>query len=154
LTGDLVREHDVKTMKDFSYCDEDRTFTLDVKNGEYRVLIFIGDRGNVSRDLISVSAEGEMKIDNMITTAGDPGNEVQPFEFNVTVNDGKLDLLFQDGGGKDPYWMVNALFGYWWSATENDAEYAWNRYIFYGYANVYRYSRRKEVGFSIRCVKN
>lgn len=48
----------------------------------------------------------------------------------------------------------NVLFCYWWSATENDAEYAWNRYIFYGYANVYRYSRHKEVGFSIRCVKN
>ncbi|MBE0655303.1 MAG: hypothetical protein IH594_15995 [Bacteroidales bacterium] len=110
LTGDLVRDHDVKTMKDFSYCDEDRTFTVDVKNGDYRVLIFIGDRGHVSRDLISVSAEGEIKIENISTTAGDPGNEVLPFEFNVTVNDGKLDLLFQDGGGKNPYWMVNALY--------------------------------------------
>ena len=45
-------------------------------------------------------------------------------------------------------------FGYWWSATENDAAYAWNRYIFYGYANVYRYFKRKDIGFSVRCVKD
>jgi len=111
LTADTVRdEHAVKTMKDFSLCDEDRTFKLDVKNGEYRVLVFIGDRGNYSHDKISVLAEGVVKINNANTTAGDPGKEVLPFEFNVTVKDGQLDLLFQDGGGKDPYWMGNALY--------------------------------------------
>lgn len=91
-------------------CDENRTFKVDVKNGEYRVLVFIGDRGKYSHDKISVSAEGVVKVNNANTTAGDPGKEVLPFEFNVTVKDGQLDLLFQDGGGKDPYWMVNALY--------------------------------------------
>jgi uncharacterized protein (TIGR02145 family) len=46
------------------------------------------------------------------------------------------------------------LFGYWWSATGNEAAYAWNRYMNYNYAIVYRYSRHKEVGFSIRCIKD
>ena len=45
-------------------------------------------------------------------------------------------------------------FGYWWSATESDAANAWNRYMFYLYPNVYRYSRRKEIGYSVRCVKD
>ncbi len=45
-------------------------------------------------------------------------------------------------------------FGYWWSATENDAAYAWNRYMFYGYVNVYRLSRSKEIGYSVRCIKD
>jgi len=45
-------------------------------------------------------------------------------------------------------------FGYWWSATENDAAYAWNRYMFYGYANVYRYFKHKEVGLSVRCIRD
>jgi len=46
------------------------------------------------------------------------------------------------------------LFGYWWSATGNEAAYAWNRYMNYNYAIVYRYSRRKEIGYSVRCVKD
>ncbi len=110
LTGDIVREHEVKTIKDFSYCDAPRTFSLDVDNGEFRVLVFIGDRGGVSRDRMSVSAEGVVQLTDITTTPGDPGTEVLPFEFDVTVEDGQLDLLFRDDGGNDPCWVVNALY--------------------------------------------
>jgi uncharacterized protein (TIGR02145 family) len=46
------------------------------------------------------------------------------------------------------------LFGYWWSAKGNETAYAWNRYMNYNYAIVYRYSRRKEIGYSVRCLKD
>jgi uncharacterized protein (TIGR02145 family) len=45
-------------------------------------------------------------------------------------------------------------FGYWWTATEKDAVYARNRYMFYLYPNVYSYLRRKDIGYSVRCVKD
>ncbi|MDD5529167.1 MAG: fibrobacter succinogenes major paralogous domain-containing protein [bacterium] len=44
--------------------------------------------------------------------------------------------------------------GYWWSATEFNATYAWSRLMYYDYANVYRKGYNKKYGFSIRCVKN
>jgi len=44
--------------------------------------------------------------------------------------------------------------GYWWSATESNTNYAWNRYVDYSYSDVYRGDINKEVGFSVRCVRD
>jgi uncharacterized protein (TIGR02145 family) len=46
------------------------------------------------------------------------------------------------------------LFGYWWSATEDNTAIAWNRYVSVDYAVVNRGNAKKEYGFSVRCVKN
>jgi uncharacterized protein (TIGR02145 family) len=51
---------------------------------------------------------------------------------------------FWDGGSK----------GHWWSSTEFDASYAWNRSIYYGYGNVFRLNYEKQNGFSVRCLKD
>ena len=106
LTGDAVRKGAVKTTKDFCFCNEDRTFSVDVKNGEFRVLIFMGDKGNYAHDKMTVSAEGVVKLKNINTAPA----EVKALTFDVTVKDGQLNLLFHDGGGKDPYWVINALY--------------------------------------------
>ncbi|HOG37272.1 MAG TPA: FISUMP domain-containing protein, partial [Paludibacteraceae bacterium] len=45
-------------------------------------------------------------------------------------------------------------FGYWWSATENYAYNAWSRNMTYDISNVYRLNYYKEVGFSVRCVRD
>ena len=45
-------------------------------------------------------------------------------------------------------------FGYWWSASENDESYAWYRVLFLNYSNLYRYDFNKNVGFSVRCVRD
>ena len=45
-------------------------------------------------------------------------------------------------------------YGYWWSATVNYASYAWERFLYYSYATVYRYDYGKAYGFSVRCVKD
>jgi uncharacterized protein (TIGR02145 family) len=44
--------------------------------------------------------------------------------------------------------------GYWWSATEYDAATAWYRYVDYYDGNVYRNDSNKEVGFSVRCLRD
>ncbi len=46
------------------------------------------------------------------------------------------------------------FFGYWWSATEFNAPSAWYRFMSYYHSDVYRDDDYKEVGFSVRCVKD
>ncbi|MDY0143043.1 MAG: FISUMP domain-containing protein [Bacteroidales bacterium] len=46
------------------------------------------------------------------------------------------------------------LYGYWWSATEGNASYAWNRRMSYDNSNVLRSSYGKELGFSVRCLRD
>ena len=41
-----------------------------------------------------------------------------------------------------------------WTATESDASNAWNRNLYYDYAEVDRYYFSKSDGFSVRCVKD
>jgi len=43
--------------------------------------------------------------------------------------------------------------GRWWSATENNY-YAWYRYMNYNYSIVYRDYYNKELGYSVRCVRD
>ncbi|HZK24421.1 MAG TPA: FISUMP domain-containing protein, partial [Oscillospiraceae bacterium] len=45
-------------------------------------------------------------------------------------------------------------YGTWWSATENNATDAWNRYMSHNNSAVYRNDNDKEVGFSVRCVRD
>jgi uncharacterized protein (TIGR02145 family) len=45
--------------------------------------------------------------------------------------------------------------GYWWSATEGYINYsAWYRSMYYDLSRVSRFGRNKEVGFSVRCVRD
>ena len=44
--------------------------------------------------------------------------------------------------------------GRWWSASELDATNAWSRYMSSNYSNVTSYNYNKEVGFSVRCVRD
>ena len=45
-------------------------------------------------------------------------------------------------------------YGYWWSATKVNADYAWSRYMGYGYDGVYRRDDYKRHLFSVRCVQD
>src|SRR5690554_1030473 len=45
-------------------------------------------------------------------------------------------------------------YGSWWSATELSATYAWYRSMDYDSSNVYRGDHNKEVGFSVRCLRD
>ncbi len=45
-------------------------------------------------------------------------------------------------------------YGGWWGARELDATHAWFRFMYYYYSNIYRGSYDKELGFSVRCVRD
>jgi uncharacterized protein (TIGR02145 family) len=45
-------------------------------------------------------------------------------------------------------------YGFWWSATEYNAAYAWIRILYYNYGDTYRSSDLKVGGMSMRCVKD
>ncbi|NLA23932.1 MAG: T9SS type A sorting domain-containing protein, partial [Bacteroidales bacterium] len=42
----------------------------------------------------------------------------------------------------------------WWTATESNQEYAWSRGIQYDVHSIFREDGRKNMGFSLRCIKN
>ncbi len=54
-------------------------------------------------------------------------------------------------GGKFSY--ISNL-GSWWSSTEQSKTSAWYRYLYYGYADSFRYLNSKNYGFSVRCIRN
>ena len=47
-----------------------------------------------------------------------------------------------------------AINGYWWSSTEYDTDNAWFRNLYYYDGNVNRDFSFKEVGFSVRCLRD
>lgn len=60
------------------------------------------------------------------------------------------------GGGRygDGSFDTIGYHGFWWSATENGPDYAWSRYLYYKESYVNRDSYHKEVGFSVRCLRD
>jgi len=44
--------------------------------------------------------------------------------------------------------------GYWWSSTTFDSQNAWYHSLNYNVAGVYRYCSIKQLGFSVRCVRD
>jgi uncharacterized protein (TIGR02145 family) len=46
------------------------------------------------------------------------------------------------------------LNGNWWSSTEYDSNYAWNRVLYFDGSDVNRSIDTKDYGFSVRCVKD
>lgn len=45
-------------------------------------------------------------------------------------------------------------FGFWWSSTEYNTNFAWRRYLYYVNGDVYRSNTNKTYGFSVRCVRD
>lgn len=61
------------------------------------------------------------------------------------------------GGYRDYYsgsFYDLGSYGYFWSATEGSAIYAWYRLLIYDNAGVYRASYYKQGGFSVRCIRS
>jgi uncharacterized protein (TIGR02145 family) len=44
--------------------------------------------------------------------------------------------------------------GCWWSTTERDAYYVWDRYLYHNHANLYRGNYSKSCGLSVRLVRD
>ncbi|MCX6258772.1 MAG: fibrobacter succinogenes major paralogous domain-containing protein [Bacteroidia bacterium] len=59
-------------------------------------------------------------------------------------------------GGRYAGAVFGGLFtdGIWWSATESDASYSWERCVGYDHEQVHRLNYYKSTGFSVRCVRD
>jgi len=60
------------------------------------------------------------------------------------------------GGYRHYGGAFNGIGGYgtWWSATEDDTNDAWTRLMYYTNSNVLRFSDNKELGLSVRCLRD
>ena len=62
------------------------------------------------------------------------------------------------GGYRDYVYNGSFLYigdnGYWWSATEYDSNHAWYRNMDFNFSDVLSHNNNKELGFSVRCVRD
>ncbi len=73
----------------------------------------------------------------------------------VATNETGFTALPGGYRGIDGTFFGIGYYGYWWSASEGRAARAWDRYMTQsGYSGVYRYDDRKELGISVRCVRD
>lgn len=90
---------------DMHYSDQDRTFMVDLPNGEYTVkLYFRGSLSETYADNMQVFSEGILVLDHVNST---PYPNIRSFDANVS--DGQLSLTFHDNGGDDNKWLVNGI---------------------------------------------
>ncbi|HOS47070.1 MAG TPA: fibrobacter succinogenes major paralogous domain-containing protein [Bacteroidia bacterium] len=69
---------------------------------------------------------------------------------------GTANFLGFSGGNKSPDGKCNDVgaYGYWWTATPSSTNEAYGRLLSYFNSNIDRFKTSKNVGFSVRCVKN
>ena len=93
----------------------------------------------------SLAAKTDWEID---TDAGTPGNNPKN---NNKSGFSALPGGYRNGNGDFDYQSDR---GYWWSATENGAFYAYNRLLYYDYEGLYRNYYAKKYGFSVRLIRD
>jgi len=81
-----------------------RTFRVNLDNGQYWVTVYVGDQTH-GHDEVEIRAEGQLQHKGITSRAG----EVKEVDFQVTVNDGVLDVEIRDGGGNNPHWTCAGL---------------------------------------------
>lgn len=69
---------------------------------------------------------------------------------------GTANFLGFAGGNKGPDGKCNDVgaYGYWWTSTSSSTNEAYGRLLSYFNSNIDRFKASKNVGFSVRCVKN
>jgi uncharacterized repeat protein (TIGR02543 family) len=90
--------------RDFVFDSSERTFNVDLENGDYLVTVTLGDQ-NFSHDDIALYAESILEFNNVTTLAG----SFQELTFTVNVADEQLNLTILDNGGGDANWVLNAM---------------------------------------------
>jgi PKD repeat protein len=89
--------------RDF-HAEKDRTFQVDLPNGNYLVTPTLGD-ATMIRDRIDLYLNGVRFGSNLTIAAGDPYRPT----YLVKVTDGKLALRLVDRGGQTVRWAISAL---------------------------------------------
>ncbi|MFX0209788.1 MAG: choice-of-anchor U domain-containing protein [Candidatus Hodarchaeota archaeon] len=99
---DNLRGDFVYGAHDIHYSPYD--FRVALRDGTYIVTMIIGDN-NYLNDNIDIYVQDVLKVDDVSVSAGN----FEELTFSLTVTDGQLIMGFDDDGGSDPYWSVNAL---------------------------------------------
>ncbi|OQA98953.1 MAG: hypothetical protein BWY22_00612 [Bacteroidetes bacterium ADurb.Bin217] len=87
------------------------------------------------------------KLKETGTTHWESSNAEATNETGFTALPGgnrNVDGLFDDIGS----------YGYWWSATEFDVSFAWSRDMYSYTSYVHILNSKKDLGFSVRCVRD
>jgi uncharacterized protein (TIGR02145 family) len=50
--------------------------------------------------------------------------------------------------------IYNRVYGFWWSTTEYNATTAWDRDVYSEFGRAYKYKYAKQIGLSVRCVRD
>ena len=84
-----------------------------------------------------------------------PYADTEMIGFNLTKNN-RSGFSALPGGFRrfDGTFFSQRITGYWWSASEYDASYAYYRYLSYMSDVLGRYDLSKNCGFSVRLVKD
>jgi hypothetical protein len=90
------------TRRDFVFSADEKTFQVDLTNGDYTVIVTLGDQ-SYSHDSMNITVEG-----SSATVSNSAGTFVQKV-FHVTVADGGLTVTIKDDGGADTHWVINTL---------------------------------------------
>ncbi|MCE9553289.1 MAG: PKD domain-containing protein [Planctomycetes bacterium] len=86
------------------HAGKDRTFRLDLPNGDYLVTPTMGDNAML-RDHMDIYLNGKQVASNITVEAGRPYRPT----YRVEVTDGKLAMRLVDRGGVTVRWAISAL---------------------------------------------
>ena len=78
----------------------------------------------------------------------------EEMKLSMDVYYKSLNLKYNGFRNKDGDFNNQSHDGYWWSATENGASYAWYRNLYYGFENLSRTNYYKSCGFSVRLLRD
>jgi hypothetical protein len=98
----ISRSAGTDLTRDVNYT-RDATFAVNLANGEYDVIVTLGDTGQ-PHDQIGVFLEG-VSVDSVTTATGTTVART----YRTSVSDAQLTLRLADLGGSDPWVMINGL---------------------------------------------
>lgn len=103
--GEFERPGPSDLLSDGHFHQEPRIFRADLPApGRYRVRLYLGDE-LAPHDHMRVTGEGAVRADEISTTA----REFAERNFSIDVQDGTLELQFEDVGTGNPDWVINAI---------------------------------------------
>lgn len=146
-----------------SYCDYNNTSSIDTISTYGRHYNwFAVETGKLAPKGWHVPSDEEWSIlTNYLggeSIAGDKLKEIGIIHWTVlnngATNESGFTALPAGCRGDFGMFINNGNFGSWWCSTRYNATNAWNRGMSYYNCDVGRYNTNKNIGYSVRCIKD
>ncbi|MFC2086501.1 FISUMP domain-containing protein, partial [Bacteroidota bacterium] len=82
------------------------------------------------------------------------GTTLWSFHNTDATNESGFTALPAGHRSNDGTFNSLSIDAFFWSSTENDSSFAWTHYLSTNYSGVNRHYYIKDIGFSVRCLKN